>query len=85
MCLDATEELMPLRLGRLVNHASENPNARTEQVLIDETPHIILRAERHIEVGEEIFWDYGERRRSIINAGNQFLLPATSDGAGKKI
>ena len=82
MCVDATEEFEPLRLGRLVNHVSAGPNVERRQIRIDGKPHIILYAAKHIQEGEELLYTYGERRKHIINAGNEFLLPV-SRGAGK--
>ena len=52
-------------LGRLVNHSRKQPNVIPKCSKDDEKPAIFLCAARKLCVGEELLYDYGERRRSI--------------------
>jgi SET domain-containing protein len=36
--------------------------------VIDTIPHIFLKTKRDILAGEELLYDYGERRRDILDA-----------------
>ena len=78
MCRDATFSKEPSRLGRLVNHVSINPNVDRDVVDIDDVPHVYFFAKENIKKGEELLYDYGERRPHIIAAGNEFLLPGSA-------
>ncbi|XP_020915878.1 N-lysine methyltransferase KMT5A-A [Exaiptasia diaphana] len=62
-CVDATEESG--RLGRLLNH-SVNGNCTTKVISIKEDPCLILIAAKHINPGEELLYDYGERNKDAI-------------------
>ncbi|KAL2100471.1 hypothetical protein ACEWY4_004865 [Coilia grayii] len=64
-CVDATSESG--RMGRLINH-SRNGNCHTKLHDINGIPHLILVASRDIHKGEELLYDYGDRRRSSIAA-----------------
>nr|Q498E6.1 RecName: Full=N-lysine methyltransferase KMT5A-B; AltName: Full=Histone-lysine N-methyltransferase KMT5A-B; AltName: Full=Lysine-specific methylase 5A-B; AltName: Full=Mitotic phosphoprotein 36; AltName: Full=SET domain-containing protein 8-B [Xenopus laevis]AAI00247.1 Unknown (protein for MGC:115688) [Xenopus laevis] len=64
-CIDATRETG--RLGRLINH-SKSGNCHTKLHNISNVPHLILVASRDILVGEELLYDYGDRRKSSIEA-----------------
>ncbi|NP_001121300.1 N-lysine methyltransferase KMT5A-A [Xenopus laevis] len=64
-CIDATRETG--RLGRLINH-SKSGNCHTKLHNINNVPHLILVASRDINVGEELLYDYGDRRKSSIDA-----------------
>jgi histone-lysine N-methyltransferase SETD8 len=59
-CIDATTESN--LLGRLVNHSIRNANCSAKLAVIDTIPHIFLKAKRDILAGEELLYDYGERR-----------------------
>ncbi|CAF1579406.1 unnamed protein product [Rotaria sp. Silwood1] len=65
-CVDATEETN--RLGRLINHSRKNSNCQPKVFVIRDQPRLVLVALRDIEIGEELFYDYGERRKEIIEA-----------------
>ena len=69
-------------LGRSINQISNGPNIELRQIHIDVKPHIVFFAARHIEEGEELLYTYGDRRKSVINAGNEFLLPAPAVADG---
>lgn len=64
-CVDATDESG--RLGRLINH-SRNGNCHTKLVDIKGRPYLILVASRDVKDGEELLYDYGDRRKSSIAA-----------------
>ncbi|UJR25962.1 hypothetical protein I4U23_007310 [Adineta vaga] len=65
-CVDATEETN--RLGRLINHSRKNSNCQPKVFTVRDQPRLILVALRDIEIGEELFYDYGERRKDIVEA-----------------
>ncbi|CAF2311009.1 unnamed protein product [Rotaria sp. Silwood2] len=65
-CVDATEETN--RLGRLINHSRKNSNCQPKVFVVRDQPRLILVALRDIEIGEELFYDYGERRKDIVEA-----------------
>lgn len=62
--VDATEESG--RLGRLINHCREAPNTLVKTVLANGFPCLYLIAARDLKVGEEVFFDYGDRRKDIV-------------------
>ncbi|KAM7368620.1 hypothetical protein PAMP_012943 [Pampus punctatissimus] len=64
-CVDATKETD--RMGRLINH-SKNGNCQTKLHDINGVPHLILVASRHIDEGEELLYDYGDRSKASIAA-----------------
>lgn len=55
-------------LGRLINHSKKNSNCQPKVIVVRDQPRLILVALRNIEIGEELFYDYGERRKDIIEA-----------------
>lgn len=63
--VDATDESG--RLGRLINH-SRNGNCHTKLIDIKGRPYLILVASRDVKDGEELLYDYGDRRKSSIAA-----------------
>ena len=75
MCIDATAELVPSPLGRLVNHVSTEPNVKRDVIDINGVPHVYFFAAKAINKGDELLYTYGENRPHIIAAGNEFLLP----------
>lgn len=62
-CVDATKETG--RLGRLVNH-SKRGNLKTQTCIIKGVPHLVLVAQRNIEPGEELLYDYGDRSKTSL-------------------
>lgn len=62
-CVDATKETG--RLGRLVNH-SKRGNLKTQTCIIKGIPHLVLVAQRNIEAGEELLYDYGDRSKASL-------------------
>jgi len=63
-CIDATAESG--RLGRLANHSRTSGNCVTKIVEVQGIPRLILVAKRDIEAGEEVLYDYGDRRKNAI-------------------
>lgn len=59
--------------GRLINHSKKHPNVRAKPVEIDGAPAIVFLALGDIEAGVELRYDYGERRKEIIEK-NPWLL-----------
>lgn len=57
----------------MMNHSRTSPNAILQLVEIERTPHIYFKALTDIEAGEEVLYDYGERRSKII-AEHPWLL-----------
>lgn len=62
-CVDATAESK--RLGRLVNH-SRNGNLVTKSVSIGGRPRLVLIAKDHIQPGDELMYDYGDRSKESL-------------------
>ncbi|CAF0768320.1 unnamed protein product [Didymodactylos carnosus] len=65
-CVDATDETN--RLGRLINHSRKGCNCQAKVLVIKDQPRLILIASRDINVGEELLYDYGERRKDILDS-----------------
>ena len=63
-CLDATEETG--RKARLINHSKLHPNVKPKVVIHNGRPHILFIATCNIPKDTELLYDYGERRRDII-------------------
>ena len=63
--LDATQN--DGRLGRLINHSRGGANVLTKVIEIEGCPHLCFIAARGIKKGEELQYDYGDRRRAIVN------------------
>lgn len=64
-CVDATKESG--RLGRLVNH-SQKGNLITKTFAVDDKPHLIFIACKDIQPGEELLYDYGDRRKESLQS-----------------
>ena len=54
--------------GRLINHSRKNSNCQPKVFVVRDQPRLILVALRDIEIGEELYYDYGERRKDIVEA-----------------
>lgn len=64
--LDATTE--DGTMGRLLNHSRKHPNVRMQAVMLDGTPAVVIVANKDLEVGTELRYDYGERRKHVLEA-----------------
>ncbi len=65
-CVDATEETG--HLGRLLNHSVQKANCVTKERVLGYTPRILLFADRDIFRGEELLYNYGERRPNVVKS-----------------
>ena len=63
--IDATAENGTF--GRLLNH-SRCGNCKTKLHAIKNKPHLILIADRDVEEGEELTYDYGDRSKDAIES-----------------
>ena len=62
--VDATSE--SLKMGRLINHSKKFPNSAPKVLeLRHGDPRVIFEAIRDIKKGEEILYDYNERRKQV--------------------
>ena len=61
--VDATKENSGT--GRFINHHLKG-NVLTKVVSIDDIPHLYFVAIRNISPGEELCYDYGDRRKDVI-------------------
>jgi SET domain-containing protein len=55
-------------LGRLISHSRTAFNLKTVPHPFEGRPRVVLVATRDISRGEEMFYDYGERRRTVIQS-----------------
>ncbi|XP_070402352.1 uncharacterized protein [Nothobranchius furzeri] len=60
LCLDASEE--DGSLGRLVNDNHKNPNCVMKKIIVDNKPHLCLFSLKKIEIGAEIYYNYGDSK-----------------------
>ena len=65
--IDATKD--DGRYGRMVNHSRKSPNA-VPKVYTDDSgcPRLCLVAIKEISTGEELLYDYGERRNDVMKS-----------------
>lgn len=52
--------------GRLINHGNKSANLVTKVVEVDGLPRLCFFATGDIEAGEELLYDYGDRRKDAI-------------------
>lgn len=51
---------------RLLNHSKTSPNVVTKLVEIGGVPHLCFFTSKCVNIGEELVYDYGDRRRIAI-------------------
>ena len=56
------------KCGRPINHGKKSPNLRPVITTTDGIPHLFFTAQRNIEAGEELLYDYGERDTTVIQS-----------------
>ncbi len=61
--IDATAE--DGSLGRLINHSWPG-NLKPRVVTIDDKPKIFFYASANIDIGQQLFYSYGEKRKEVI-------------------
>jgi histone-lysine N-methyltransferase SETD8 len=64
-CVDATAETE--FKGRLINHSYLNPNLRSRVIELPNSIHLCLFAKRDIQIGEELSYDYHDRRFQTVS------------------
>ena len=62
--IDATKE--DGNLGRLINHSRKEANIVPKITDVDGEPHLYFIAVRDIGSGEELVYDYGDRRKTTL-------------------
>ena len=63
MCIDPHEDSIALKM----NHSSKNPNVIVRVMLDSESiPHLCFFANRAIRAQEELLFDYGDRRKKVL-------------------
>ena len=70
MAIDATAD--DDSMGRLINHSSDDPNVVMKIFIVDRQPHVVFLASKDISSGQEVQYDYGERRKDVL-AANPWL------------
>lgn len=55
--------MMALLAGWSINHSKEAPNTIPKVIEVQGTPSLYFEAMRDISIGEEILYDYNDRRR----------------------
>ena len=63
LTIDATEDTG--RVGRLVNHSIQKANAVLQLVEVEGLPRVFLMAKCGIACGQEILYDYGDRKSEL--------------------
>ena len=70
---DSTFEDGGRYMGRLINHGKgRHANVVPKIVEFNAKPQIVFFAKKNINLGDELLYDYGERRPEVIFE-NQFL------------
>lgn len=65
--IDSTDERPEFGLARLINHSRTSPNLIARKFIDKQRqPHIAFLASRDINVGEELAFDYGDRRPEAV-------------------
>ena len=62
--MDATKD--DRHPGRLLNHSKNSPDVVTKPVEIGGVPHLCFFTSKCVNIGEELVYDYGDRRRIAI-------------------
>ena len=70
MCLDATNNS---HISRYINHSRKRPNLVPRLKVVQGVPRIIFKAKMDLEPGTELLFDYGDKRRDVVDA-NTWLL-----------
>ena len=65
LCVDATME--DDSMGRLINHSITHSNLRMKVVVVERgNPQVVFVASKTIYPGNELLYDYGERRKTVL-------------------
>ena len=81
MCIDSTNPVpeVPEPVGRLVNHITVGGNVMPKPVCIHGVTRLVFFASRSIKKGQELLYNYNDRRKSVIEGGNEFLVEAPAE------
>jgi len=66
--IDATENRSSYGLARLINHSRSSPNMKVEFIAAPTRIHVCFFALRDIRAGEELLFEYGDKRRDVVRA-----------------
>ena len=64
--IDATQDKG--RIGRRINHSRDSANSVVRVVKIGEIARLCLFANQDISAGEEITYDYNDRRQEVVKS-----------------
>ena len=64
-CLDATKE--NYTFGRLINHSQKHANLKPVACVVDGKPSIVFQAKFDIPMNTQLFYNYGECNKEILN------------------
>jgi len=67
-CVDATAERAEYGPARLLSHSRHAPNLVPRKVMVMGVPRLAMVALRHVGVGEELSYDYGETSPLVLDA-----------------
>ena len=65
LAIDATED--DGSLGHLINNSRRSPNVVMKTHVVEGEPRVVFVACKEIEIGEEIMYDYGEKRKDFLD------------------
>lgn len=51
-----------------MNHSKKSPNAQPKIFTINGVPRLCLMATKDIAIGDELLYDYGERRKDVLDS-----------------
>ena len=49
-----------------MNHSRKNDNCRMKALMVGDTARLMLVTTKPIKPGEELLYDYGERRKEVL-------------------
>ena len=52
--------------GRLINHSAVEGNLKIKVLKVENDLRVVFCANRRIEIGEELLYDYGDRRKVAV-------------------
>ena len=62
LAIDATEDD-----GSTINHSRQSPNVVMKTHVVEGKPRVVFVACKEIKIGEEITYDYGEKRKAFLD------------------
>ena len=52
--------------GGLINHSKDDANLSMKVFVVNDAPRVVFLASKDISVGDEIQYDYGEKRKEVL-------------------